>query len=77
MKTIIVVENATLSYFIVYFRLLEIKKVKFMTRSLGELYDYAYVCTVLHTQRLRTERFAYGLKRTRARTEADKLSVLI
>ena len=24
-----------------------------MTRSLGELYDYAYVCTILHSQRLR------------------------
>ena len=45
--------------------------------SLGEPHDYAYVCTVLQTKRLRVKAVVYGLKRKRARTEADKLSVLI
>ena len=64
MKTIIVVENATLSYFKLVFRLLE-KTKKCLTRPLGQLYNYVYVRTLLLSQRLQT-------KAVRLRTESKR-----
>ena len=74
MKTITGKENATFSYFMINFRLLEKKLRQDPWVNCMITLMCARYCT-LKDYGLR--RFVYGLKLKRAPTEADKLSVLI
>ena len=75
MKTIIVVENATSSYFEVNFRHLEKSNV---SQGLWTNCTITSMCARYCTPKDYGLRgFVYGLKCRRARTEAEKLSVLI